>query len=65
MEIVTTLLNFIKTLFVSIGAYKFGKKTKENEQLKAENEKLKKYKNIDDDEYCANDVYDARMWGKK
>jgi len=65
MEIVTTLLNFIKTLFVPIGAYIFGKKTKENEQLKAENEKLKEYKNIDDDEYCANDVYDARMWGKK
>ena len=26
---------------------------------------LKSTKNIDDDEYCANDVYDARMWGKK
>ncbi len=38
------------------------RETKENEKLKDENEKLKKYDSIENGEHSANDAYNARLW---
>ena len=62
MEIITALINLINKLFLPIGAYIAGKKAKENKDLKEENEKLKKYKQIDDKEIQGSEVYDAKNW---
>lgn len=62
MEILLAIINFVKELFVPVGAYVAGKKSKENDQLKAENKKLKEYKKIDDKEIQVNEVYDESNW---
>ena len=62
MEILAALINLIKQLFVPVSAYIAGKKSKENEQLKTENKKLKEYKNIDDKDILISEVYDEKAW---
>lgn len=62
MQLLSLFLEVLKQLFVQLGAYTLGKKTKENEQLKEENAKLKEYDNIENGEHSVNDVYDARVW---
>lgn len=65
MQLLSLFLEVLKQLFVPLGAYTFGKKTKENEQLKEENAKLKEYDSIENSEHSVNDIYDAGMWNKK
>ncbi len=62
MEALTAFIKLIGKLFIPISAYFAGKKAKDNENLKAENEKLKKYKDIDDGEHSSNDAYNAGLW---
>lgn len=62
MEVLAAIINLIKQLFVPVSAYIAGKKSKENEQLKTENKKLKDYKKIDDKEVHINEVYDENNW---
>lgn len=62
MEILSAIINLISKLFVPISAYFAGKKSKENEQLKDENKKLKEYKNIDNKDIQISEVYDEKAW---
>lgn len=39
-----------------------GRKSKELEELKDENEKLKKYQDIENGEHSSVDAYNARLW---
>lgn len=62
MEILSAIINLISKLFIPISAYIVGKKSKENEQLKDENKKLKEYKKIDDKDIHISEVYDETNW---
>jgi len=62
MQLLTSLIELLKIIFVPLGAYLLGSKTKDNEKLKDENAKLKEYENIEDSEHSANDAYNARLW---
>lgn len=62
MELLAAFINLIKQLFVPVSAYIAGKKSKENQQLKDENKKLKEYKKIDDKEVHVSEVYDETNW---
>jgi len=62
MKLSTSLIKLLKIIFVPLGAYLLGIKTKDNEKLKDENAKLKEYENIEDGEHSINDTYNARMW---
>ena len=62
MEALTAFLNLIGKLFVPISAYIAGKKSTENKNLKAENEKLKEYKKVEDKDIQVSEVYDADNW---
>lgn len=62
MKLLTSLIELLKIIFVPLGAYLLGIKTKDNEKLKDENAKLKEYENIEDGEHSINDTYNARMW---
>lgn len=62
MEILSAILNLISKMFVPISAYFAGKKSKENEQLKDENRKLKEYKKIDDKDIHISEVYVETNW---
>jgi len=44
MDWVKLILSFVKELFIPTAAYVAGKKSKELDQVKDENEKLKEYK---------------------
>lgn len=63
METLGIFIKFLKEIFPSLLAYKAGSDSKENEQLREENEKLKKYQKIDDDnEHSSDDAYIAGLW---
>lgn len=62
MKLLTSLIELLKIIFVPLGAYLLGIKTKDNKKLKDENAKLKEYENIEDGEHSINDTYNARMW---
>jgi hypothetical protein len=62
MEFLKLLMQFIKEIFVPVLAYKAGADAKENETIKAENETLKKYEDINADNITVNDAYDAGMY---
>ena len=47
MQLLSLFLELLKQLFVSLGAYFLGTKTKENEKLKEENATLKEYESIE------------------
>ena len=63
METLGIFIKFLKEIFPSLLAYKAGSDAKEKQQLKDENEKLKKYQKIDDSsESSADDAYTASLW---
>lgn len=62
MEWVKLVLGFLKEVVPTLTSFFVGRKSKELEQLKDENEKLKEYKSIDDGEHSSNDAYNARLW---
>lgn len=62
MEWVKVLLSFIKELFIPVAAYKAGKNSKELDQVKDENKKLKEYKEIDEEEVVKKEVYTSKEW---
>lgn len=62
MELLSAIIKLIEKLFIPISAYVAGKKSKENEQLKDENKKLKEYKKIDDKDIQISEVYDEKAW---
>ena len=62
MQLLSLFLELLKQLFVPLGAYFLGTKTKENEKLKEENATLKEYESIESGEHSINDTYDARLW---
>ena len=62
MDWVNTILKLLKEFVPAILAYYAGRGSKEKEQLKEENEKLKDYKDIDDGEHSVNDAYNASLY---
>jgi len=62
MEWVKLLLGFLKEVVPTLTTFIVGRKSKELEQLKDENDKLKKYDDIENDEHSLNDVYTSSMW---
>lgn len=62
MDILLAIIDFVKSIFIPVAAYRAGKKSEENEHLKDENKKLKEYKKIDDKEIQVNEVYDHNNW---
>jgi hypothetical protein len=62
MEWVKLLLDFLKEVVPTLTTFIVGRKSKELEQLKDENDKLKKYDDIENDEHSLNDVYTSSMW---
>ena len=61
MDTIAELFKLIGKLFIPISAYFMGEKSEQNKKLKDENEKLKKYSDIDNDK-LTNDVYDEQLW---
>lgn len=62
MDWIKLILSFVKELFIPTAAYVAGKKSKELDQVKNENEKLKEYKKIDDETIQVSEVYDEKAW---
>lgn len=62
MEVVGKIIDFLRAILPTLLAYKAGRDSKEKDQLKDENEKLKKFKKIDDREVMRNEVYDPSEW---
>jgi len=62
MEWVKLLLGFLKEVVPTLTTFIVGRKSKELEQLKDENDTLKKYDDIENDEHSLNDVYTSSMW---
>ncbi len=62
MSWLKVLLSFVKELFIPTAAYVAGKKSKELDQAKDENKKLKEYKKIDDESIHTSEVYDEKAW---
>ena len=62
MEWVKLFLGFLKEVVPTLTTFVVGRKSKELEQVKDENKKLKEYKEIDDGEHSSNDAYNAGLW---
>ena len=62
MDFLKVLIKFLNELFVPLLAYKAGKDSGENKQLKDDNEKLKEYENINVGEHSSDDAYNARLY---
>lgn len=63
MEWVKLIINFLKEALPTLTTFIVGRKSKELENVKDENEKLKKYQEIDDnDQHSSNDAYTASLW---
>ena len=62
MDWLKLLFNFLKEVAPTLTTFIVGRKSKELEQLKDENKKLKEYQEIDDGEHSSNDAYNARLW---
>ena len=61
-QLLTKFIELLKELFPTLLAFKAGRDSKENQNLKAENDKLKKYQEIDGEHINLDDVYDDRLW---
>ncbi len=63
MEWVKLILGFLKEVLPTFTTFMVGRKSKELENVKDENAKLRKYQEIDDNsESSADDAYTASMW---
>lgn len=62
MEVLGKIIDFLRAILPTLLAYKAGRDSKEKDQLKKENEKLKEFKRIDDREVMRNEVYDPSNW---
>lgn len=63
MEWVKLIMGLLKEVLPTLTTFMVGRKSKELENIKDENEKLKKYQEIDDNsESSADDAYNAGMW---
>lgn len=62
MEWVKILLGFLREVLPTLTTFIVGRKSKELEDIRDENRKLKKYEDIDNDEPTRDDVYNAGMW---
>ena len=56
------IMDFLKEILPTLTTFIIGRKSKEFENVKDENEKLKKYKDIDDTEHASDDVYVSSVW---
>ena len=62
MEILTIILKAIKEFIPYIFMYNAGKKSKELEDVKKENETLKEFKKIDELKITKDVIYDDKAW---
>ena len=63
MEWVKLIMGLLKEVLPTLATFMVGRKSKELEDVKDENDKLKKYQEIDDSsESSADDAYTARLW---
>jgi len=62
MDWLKLLFGFLKEVMPTLTSFIVGRKSKELEQLKDENEKLKKYEDIENSEHSSNDIYTSGMW---
>lgn len=62
MDWLKLLFSFIKEVLPTFTTFMVGRKSKELEQIKDENEKIKKYEDIEAGEHSSNDAYNARLW---
>jgi len=63
MDWVKLILGFLKEVLPTLTTFMVGRKSKELENIKDENDKLRKYQEIDDSsESSADDAYTASMW---
>ena len=62
MEWVKLLVNFLKEVLPTLTTFMIGRKSKELEQLKDENKKLKQYQDIDGEHINIDDIYNAGLW---
>ena len=62
MDWLKILLKLVKEFLPFFFMYNAGKKSKELNQVKDENKKLKEYKRIDDKEIQVSEVYDEKAW---
>ena len=60
---IKAVLSFLEKILPTLTVFMAGRKSKELDNVKDENEKLKKYQEIDDSsESSADDAYTASMW---
>lgn len=62
MEWLKILFGFLKEVIPTVTTFVVGRKSKELENIKSENEKLKKYKEIDEKNISRNQAYDEEHW---
>jgi hypothetical protein len=60
---IKAILSFLEKILPTLAIFTVGRKSKELENIKDENENLKKYQEIDDNsESSADDAYTAGLW---
>ncbi len=62
MEWLKILFSFLGSVIPTLTTFIVGRKSKELEELKDENKKLKKYKEIDEKDIYKNQAYEADNW---
>ena len=62
MDLLKLLIGFLKEIIPTLTSFFVGRKSKELENVKSENEKLKKYKKIDEKNINKNTAYDEEYW---
>ena len=60
MKWVELILGFLKEVLPTLTSFVVGRKSKEMENVKDENDKLKKYQEVDDTYF--DDVYTSSLW---
>lgn len=62
MEWIKLLVGFLKEVLPTVTSFIVGRKSKELENVKDENEKLEKYRDIESESISSDDVYYAELW---
>ena len=62
VNLLSTMFEILKEVLPFLFVWRSAKKDSENEQLRENNEKLKKYNEISNDDISVDDV--SRVWGK-